>query len=1121
MDENRWRRVWDAFEDVIELPASQRQAYAQTAITDPEELDKLLAILGRYQMGAEMNGSSRSAMSGPPTDDGAASPQDWTRVGETFGRFVVASPLGPGGMGEIYRARDTELNRTVAMKFLSSGDIGNPESVARFIREAQAASGLNHPGIVTIFDVVRDGSAVGIVMELIDGVSMRAMCGEAHPAAQVAEWGCQIATALATAHRAGIVHCDIKPENLMMRPDGLIKLLDFGLARHVEGSILNSVTPRIAGTLRYMSPEQVYGEMPKPASDIFTLGIVLYELATGIHPFACELPTTGEVRKADTTPRLPRSGFDALMAPYLITPREPQAAAEVEPSVPPELSALLRDMLQKEAAKRPSAESVAERLLAIRHSSDRVSKMRWRRLRMHSVPRVTVAVIALCAALAGAIYWILRKQPSNRVVPMLVEGLPLTGAPGNETNPAFSPDGRQIAYAWDRGSVTRGQSIYVRLVDGGNPLRLTSGAEDDNPVWSPDASKLAFLRYSPAGVQVMVVPALGGAQTVVGTVADGRLTGRRLLTWSPDEDELIVADSPEQPGQGSRLSLYDLRISSRQRRRLTYPPEGMDDVEPIFSPNGRYLAFLRKTGNAYQFHVIDTHGGSARQLAAEPDVEGFAWSSDSRSLTFCSDAAPPHRVQVLSLAGGEPAPARFQFGTAMRDLVLSPASGRMAFVHEQKDTNIWALTKGDHVFRPLIDSTRADEDPRISPDGRRIAFTSNRAGAYEIWVCERDGSNPHPVTSQRTFAGSTAWSPDGRVLAYDAALVGRPTEIWLVNADGGPSRRLMDPPLHGFIPNWSADGAWIYFVGEGLQIFKTKVAGGPPSQVTRYGGFEGFETFDGRYLYFVRKLGSPGIWRLPVAGGEEELLPELASVNPFRSWAMAKDGIYYAESSAKPVLKFFRLRDRKTFALADLPQPPLESERGLSVSPDGSLIVYVQLDSIRNEILIDQTPPLRTPTKARQVALVRITLTGVVLSFYGLHAFVLCTILQRADVPRLQPRYCPGFNEAVSDGRQAGCRRTRNVVLPRTTSSGRGAHERRTGESYLAADSSGQRTLPGIAQGQGVVRIRFRRRGGTASLLSSRGAPDETAADPPFATSIQTIGKIGTGGSAGYTSFRY
>jgi Tol biopolymer transport system component len=956
MDEDAWRRVWDAFQAAIERPANQRHAYAQTAITDPEELDKLLAILAHHETVGEVNGSAPSPSAGLP-HSGTPPEPDWTRVGQTFGRFVVTSSLGRGGMGEVYRAQDTELNRTVALKFLSSGDIGKPDSVSRFIREAQAASSLNNPAIVTIFDVVRDGSTVGIVMELIEGVSMRAICGKPHPAAQVNEWGRQIATALATAHAAGIVHRDIKPENLMLRPDGLIKLLDFGLARRIEDSILNSVTSRIAGTLRYMSPEQIHGELPKPPSDIFALGIVLYELATGLYPFACETSVAGQVRRADTTPSSLSLGFDGLMAPYLIATKEPQPAAKVEPSVSPDLSDLLGDMLQKDAAKRPSAESVAKRLLAMRDSkrSPRSSQL-WR-LRAPAIARVALVVIMLGLALAGAIYWRLPKHRSDRLTPAVLEGQPLTGAPGNETNPAFSPDGRQIAYAWDGGSPNRGHSIYVRLVDGGNPLQLTSGAEDDDPAWSPDASRLAFLRYSPAGVHVMVVPALGGAQTVVATVADARLSDPRVLTWSPDPDRLIVADSPQQSEQDTRLSLYSLGISSRQKRRLTYPPQGMDDVQPLFSPNGRYLAFLRKTGSEYEFHVMDTTSGSIRQLAAEPDVEGLAWSSDSRSLIFCNEASPPNRVQVLPLSGGKPAPARFQFGASMRALVLSPANGRMAFVHEQKDTNIWALNKGAPEFRPLIDSTRADEDPRISPDGQRIAFTSNRTGAYEIWICERDGSSPHPVTSERRYAGSAAWSPDGRTLAYDAALVGRPAEIWLVNADGGPSRRIMHPPLHGFIPNWSADGAWIYFVGEGLQIFKMKLAGGAPLQVTHHGGFEGFETFDGRYFYFARKLGSPGIWRVPVAGGQEELLPELASVNPFRSWAMARDGIYYAQSTPKPMLKFFSFRDSKAVSVADLPQAPQESERGLSVSPDGSLIVYVRLDSIRNEILIDQTPP--------------------------------------------------------------------------------------------------------------------------------------------------------------------
>ena len=578
-------------------------------------------------------------------------------------------------MGEVYLARDTELNRTVAMKFLPSGDIGNPESVTRFLREAHAASALNHPGIVTVYDVVRDRSAVGIVMELIEGVSMRQICGKPHPAAQVADWGRQIAISLAAAHAAGIIHRDIKPENLMLRPDGFVKVLDFGLARQMNGSLLNSVTPHFAGTLRYMSPEQVRGEVTKPASDIFTLGIVLYELATGVHPFGSESSLTGDAKPHVTTPAS-RLAPDALLAPYLITTREPQPAAEIEPSVPAELDALLRVMLQKDAVKRPSAEFVADGLLGIQQSSTS-RKNRRQSVQIPSALRVAVAVLALCVAVGGAVFWALRHKSSDGVAPVIVEGLPLTGAPGNETNPAFSPDGRQIAYAWDGGGSPGERSIYVRLVDGGNPLRLTSGAEDDNPVWSPDASKLAFLRYSQSGVQVVAVPALGGAHRVLGTVADARLIQRKLLTWSPDADELIVVDSPGDPGQASRLSLYGLRISTGRKRRLTQPPEGMDDMEPVFSPDGRELAFLRRLGALYQFHVTDTLGGPTRQLAAEAGVEGLAWSPDSRSLIFCTDASPPRRVQVLSETGGKPRPADFQFASEVRSLV--PFAGRRAY----------------------------------------------------------------------------------------------------------------------------------------------------------------------------------------------------------------------------------------------------------------------------------------------------------------------------------------------------------------------------------------------------------------------------------------------------------
>ena len=320
----------------------------------------------------------------------------------------------------------------------------------------------------------------------------------------------------------------------------------------------------------------------------------------------------------------------------------------------------------------------------------------------------------------------------------------------------------------------------------------------------------------------------------------------------------------------------------------TPPPEGADDLEPVLSPDRRKLAFLRRHGAECQIYVISGRGMTPRKVATAIDVVGLAWSADNTFLVLATAESIPRRVLVVPEGGGEAVPASFQFGAAVSGMAMSPDGLRMAFVQEQKDTNIWAKSDKTKTLQPLIASTRSDEDPSISPDGSRIAFTSDRTGKFEIWVCDRDGSNAHPVTSQRTFAGSTAWSPDGRTLAYDAA-VGGPTEIWLVNADGGQPRRLLDPPQPGFIPSWSADGSSIYFVGRGRQIWKALVTGGQAVQVTRNGGFDRFETPDGKYMYFSKGIMTRGIWRLPLDGsGCEELVPELASLVPFRSWAMTK-----------------------------------------------------------------------------------------------------------------------------------------------------------------------------------------------------------------------------------------
>ena len=957
----RWKRIEALFGAALACAPEERAAFLDERCSDPDlrrEVDSLLQAdqqAGRFLTSAHLAAHIRDVWAGSQP----------TLAGRSLGQYEDLAPIGSGATGEIYRAHDSRLGRAVALKVLHPQFTHDPASLARFVREARAASTLNHPNIITVHEVGQVDGTHFIATELIEGCSLRARLADGRlEVLEALDVSIQCAAALEAGHRAGIIHRDVKPENIMLRPDGLVKVVDFGLARAAADAYAGATAARtlpgiILGTPRYMSPEQARGEPLDPRTDIFSLGTVLYEMLVGqpcfsgastAEVFASLLNVEARVVDA-VLDRVP-SDVKPILRKALEKDRKRRYQTINE--LGQDLRALLLTALQKEPTARSTAEVVTHRLLALRHSAGRLPTTRWWPARARSVPRVAIASAVLAATLGGAMFWASRWKAPDQPAPAIVEGLPLTGAPGNETTPAFSPDGHQIAYAWDGGGPPGEQSIYVRLVDGGNPLRLTSGAHDENPVWSPEASRIAFLRYSPAGAQVLLVPALGGAHTLVGTIADVRLLRRRLLAWSPAGDELIVADSTGGPTEGPRRSLFAIRIASGERRRLTSPPVGVDDMEPAFSPDGRQLAFLRKHGTSYEFNVIDVAGGPQRPLGTAQNVEGFAWSADGRSLVFCTTASPPHRVQVVPVAGGDPVPAPFQPGSNVRDLVLSANGRRIAFVHEQKDRNIWAWSGTAGVFRRLIASTRSDEDPRISPDGLKIAFTSNRAGAYEVWVCERDGSNPRPVTSHRTFAGSPAWSPDSRTLAYDAA-VDAPTTIWVVNAAGGPPHRLLNPPSPGFIPNWSADGLWLYYAAK-QQIWKSRVDGSQSVQVSRQGGFEGFETFDGQYFYFVKDLTTPGIWRVPVAGGDEELLPELASILPFRSWAMSRDGIYYVESTPRPLLKHFRFQDRKTSVLADVPAPPQKIERGLSVAPDGSLVLYVQEDSIRNEILVADMP---------------------------------------------------------------------------------------------------------------------------------------------------------------------
>ncbi|MDQ2840499.1 MAG: serine/threonine-protein kinase [Acidobacteriota bacterium] len=429
-------------------------------------------------------------------------------AGAKFGRYDIVALTGRGGMGEVWMARDTELGRLVALKFLAS--TGFSRDAERLTHEAMAASALNHPNIVTVHEVIRHEDTPVIVMELVEGTSLRAVGGSPLPLDRLIHYALQIVRALAVAHGSGLVHCDIKPENILLRPDGYIKIVDFGLARRTAIEPGSAGSGGLTGTLRYMSPEQARGELLTPASDVFSFGLVLYELATGGHAFPVDSPL---------------QVIDAILN------QQPASHSSVNPALPERLSRLIMRMLAKEPAVRPDADSVARELTALERALEERG-LRW---------EAWLALGILLAGLAGLAVWKLKKPSLAAEVQWLAR--PLTSDPGDEMGASFSPDGKRVAFAW-RHEDEDVFNLYTLSIEGGAPQPLIESASNDfSPAWSPDGKDIAFIEGKErAPASILLVPASGGSPRMVAPVLFTPWQEAVHLDWSPDGKWLVLAD---------------------------------------------------------------------------------------------------------------------------------------------------------------------------------------------------------------------------------------------------------------------------------------------------------------------------------------------------------------------------------------------------------------------------------------------------------------------------------------------------------------------------------------------------------------------------------------------------
>jgi Tol biopolymer transport system component/DNA-binding winged helix-turn-helix (wHTH) protein len=589
-------------------------------------------------------------------------------------------------------------------------------------------------------------------------------------------------------------------------------------------------------------------------------------------------------------------------------------------------------------------------------------------------PTSTIAVAVTLAVATGLALYLLLFGPRSSTRDSGTEPLvmPVTSLPGRETQPAFSPDGSQIAFVWGREDEGN-PDIYVKLVDTGEPLQLTTDpAPDFSPVWSPDGRHLAFVREGDAG-GIYLVPTLGGAERKLGDIFPTGVYhrgayqqfGRGTLSYSPDGKYLAVADKT---AATEPFGIFLIALDTGDRRRLTMPPAAsVGDESPAFSPDGRTVAFARLVEGAKEIYLVAVTGGEPRRLTFEDNVRpgsftaGLAWMPDGREIVFASNRSGPFQLWRVPTAGGTPV----RVGVHAQELSF-PAVARdgsqLAWIQTSFDTNIWHVPISDPTGprvapTPLIASTAHDSNPQYSPDGQRIAFVSSRTGTNEVWVADRDGRKPMRLTNRGgPVTGTPRWSPDGREIAFDSQVAAN-RDIYVVGSNGGTLRQLTTEAGEDTCPSWSRDGRWIYF-GSGrsgrLQIWKKPSAGGPAVQVTKQGGFEGFESTDGKYFYYSKGRDVAGIWRVELQGGVETAVVDHHGAGFWRSWAVAEEGIYFAtaEVSASPTIEFFSFATGAITPVAVLERPIPARVWGLAVSPDLRSILSTQIDLIGSDIML-------------------------------------------------------------------------------------------------------------------------------------------------------------------------
>jgi Tol biopolymer transport system component len=715
-------------------------------------------------------------------------------IGETISHYHILEKLGEGGMGVVYKATDTRLGRSVALKFVKA------QFGQSWAREARLVAALNHPHIATLYDVGEHEGAPYLAMEFVKGVPLKGP----RPAEAVIEYGIQVADAVAAAHAANVVHRDLKPANILLTEKGSVKILDFGLARAIEMSggenVSSTQSMTIAGTPGYMAPEQLEGVMGDARSDIFAFGCVLYELASGGRAFPGESKTAAIVATAMAQPQ-PLEG------------------------VPERLEELILRCLRKDPERR--FQSMLEVKIALEDLRDGwregVSSVRYTRpIAARKRRWAAAALIGLALACAAAGLWALlhRRTADSGSGSGPLEITRLTTEGGLNIDPAISADGKLLAYASDHGG-SGDLDIWVRQIGGGDPIRLTRDPADDRePNFSPDGTRIAFWSARDGG-GLYVIPALGGTEQ---KLADG---GRRPQ-FSPDGTKIAYWTGPDNPfplrkGMG-QMFVYDLATSTTRQLREDFAAA----VHPVWSPDGQSILFLglkdaEDVANTYNWWITPVLGGTPVRcpvISSKEFFDPFAWRGNRVYARGEVQSWSSAGVGVVTLDQrtrqpvGEP--RRLTAGTTGEDSPSLSQDGRLlVFASLRGNPNLYVLPleanrgKAGGAAQPVTTDEANNFAHSISADGKRVVFVSNRSGSEEIWGKDLATGQERALTSGGKLKSFPQITRDGELVAWKVNDIGDTAIFGTRFADGSTSQLCADC---GAPDAWSADRKSLLFM---------------------------------------------------------------------------------------------------------------------------------------------------------------------------------------------------------------------------------------------------------------------------------------------------------------------